>query len=400
MKNAIVMSCIAVLALNAATFDEAFKAGKVSGQVRAAYVNQDNETDTDTYGTSLGGILKYETGTYNDIKVGVAAYISQKVGFATGDWDQQKANNDLFADNAKSYAYVGEAYVDYSINDFSIRIGRQLLDTPLADTDDIRMHPNTFEAAIATYSGLDETTFFAGYVKRFAGYDSGNDISKFKRLDGADSRGAAVFGAMNESIENLALQGWYYGIDNVSDVFYTDATYTVPVKEDVEIELAGQFGHFAQKQSSAIDGNVYGIGANVNVGVLTLGVAYNKSCNDSGKAVTNGFGGGPYFTSMEEMTIDGMEDAKAYQVSAEFDLANVGMEGVNLIALYGDFKSTPLDMHVREIDLIAAYEISEALMAEVSYAMIDDKNKNTFDNSGTPDDGGYDRLLVRLSYNF
>jgi len=57
-------------------------------------------------------------------------------------------------------------------------------------------------------------------------------------------------------------------------------------------------------------------------------------------------------------------------------------------------------MKIKEIDLIAAYEVNEALSAEVSYAMIDDKNKNTFDNSGTQDDGSFDRLLVRLNYNF
>lgn len=396
MKKTVIMSLVAIVALNGASFDEVFKDGKVSGQIRTAYVNQDNAVDTDTYGTSLGGQLKYETAAWNDIKLGVAAYISQKIGFATGDNDQGKANNDLFANNAKSYAYVGEAYIDYSANDFSLRVGRQQIDTPLADTDDIRMHPNTFEAAIAAYSGFDKTTLVVGYVKRFAGYDSGDDISEFKRLDGVDSKGAAVLGAVNESVENLAVQGWYYGIDNLSNVLYTDATYTIPLSETIGVELSGQYGHFAEKQSSAIDGNVYGASANVSVGMLTLGAAYNKTANDNGKVIVNGFGGGPYFTSMEEMTIDSMEDAKAYQLSAELDLADAGLEGLKLTALYGSFKSTPMDLKVKETDLIAAYEISEALTAEMSYAMIDDKNKNS--NAGA--DGGYDRFLVRLNYSF
>jgi imipenem/basic amino acid-specific outer membrane pore len=101
---------------------------------------------------------------------------------------------------------------------------------------------------------------------------------------------------------------------------------------------------------------------------------------------------------MEEMTIDSMEDAKAYQLSAELDLADAGIEGLKLSALYGSFKSTPMDMNVKETDLIAAYEINEAFTAEISYAMIDDKNKNTSENGLY--DGGYDRFLVRLNYNF
>lgn len=398
MKKVIVLGMVAIAALNGASFDETFKAGKISGQLRTAYVSQDNAIDTDTYGTSLGGQLKYETGSWNDIKLGVAAYISQKIDFATGDVDQGKANNDLFANNAKSYVYVGEAYIDYSANDFSLRVGRQLLDTPLADTDDIRMHPNSFEAAIATYSGLDKTTLVGGYVKRYAGYDSGDDISEFKRLDGIDSKGAAVFGVIHESIENLAVQGWYYGIDNLSNVLYTDAAYTIQLSEIIGVELSGQYGHFSEKQASTIDGNIYGVGAALNTGALTLGATYNKTANDDGKAIVNGFGGGPYFTSMEEMTIDSMEDAKAYQLSAKVDLAGVGLDGVKLTAFYGSFKSTPMDINVKETDLIAAYEMSEALTAEMSYAMIDDKNTNRSEDGLY--DGGYDRFLVRLSYSF
>lgn len=398
MRKTIGMSCVAFVALNGATIDEAFKSGKVSGQVRAAYVDQDNAVDTDTYGTSLGGILKYETGDWNGLKLAVGAYISQKIGFATGD--NEKANNDLFASSAESYAYVGEAYVDYTLGDVNLKVGRQLIDTPFADTDDIRMHPNTFEAAIATYSGIDKTTVVGGYVKRFAGYDSGDDISKFKRLDGANSNGAAVVGIMNESIENLALQGWYYSIDELANALYTDGVYIIPFSETMGLELTAQYANFSEKKESGMDGNVYGIGGAFNVGALTLGAAYNKSSSDNGKSISNGFGGGPYLTSMEEMTIDSLEDAKAYQLSAELDLADAGIEGLTLTALYGSFKSSPMDWNVQESDFIATYEISESLMAEISYAVIDDKNKNTSNDGINDYDGGYNRLLARLSYNF
>lgn len=397
MKKTLLISIAAVTALSGANIEEALKAGKASGQIRAAYVNQDNGIGADTYATSLGGVLKYETGTWNDIKLGVAAYISQKLPFATGD--NENANNDLFADNADSYVYLGEAYIDYAVNDFSLRIGRQLLDTPLADTDDIRMHPNTFEAAIATYKGFEGSTLVGGVVKRFAGYDSGNDISEFKKLDGADSHGAAVAGIVNESIENLAFQGWYYGIDNIANVLYADATYAMELSETSGIEMAAQYGHFNELQNSTIDGSVYGAGVNYNIGMLTVGAAYNRVSSGSGKAIVNGFGGGPYFTSMEEMTIDGLEDAKAYQFNAELDLSDAGVEGARLAALYGKFKGKTggLDAKVNEFDVILAYDINENVCADMSYATIDDKNKNTGD-SGT--DGGYDRFLLRLSYSF
>ncbi|MDP3301239.1 MAG: hypothetical protein Q8S36_04640 [Sulfuricurvum sp.] len=58
--------------------------GTVSGLVRLGYVDQDNAVDTDRYTTALGGILKYETPVWNDLKLGVAGYMSLKFNFATG----------------------------------------------------------------------------------------------------------------------------------------------------------------------------------------------------------------------------------------------------------------------------------------------------------------------------
>jgi len=410
MKKTIVLSMAAVVAMSASSIDEAFVAGKASGVIRAAYVDQDNKVDTDTYGTSIGGILKYETADWNGLKLGAAAYVSQKIHPATGE--NTKSTTDLFAADRKSYAYMGEAYLDYTINDLNLRVGRQLIDTPFADTDDIRMHPNSFEAAIATYSGIENTTLIGGYVTRWSGYDSGSDISKFKRFAGEESQGVAVAGIVNESVENLTLQAWYYSIDKLANAFYGDATYAIAFSETVGLELVGQYANFSEENdafdentglyniASNVDGSVYGIGANMTLDMLTLGAAYNKASNNQGKTISNGFGGGPYLTSMEEMTIAEYQDVKAYQLSAELDMAKAGVEGLSFTALYGSFKSTPRDMKIKEIDLIAAYEVNEALSAEVSYAMIDDKNKNTFDNSGTQDDGSFDRLLVRLNYNF
>jgi len=399
MKKAVVISMVAAVALNATSINEALVAGKVSGVIRTAYVNQDNAVGSDTYGTSIGGVLKYETADWNGLKLRVGAYVSQKLQAVSGDADKNELNNDLSDIDGKSYAYVGEAYLDYTMDDLNLRVGRQQIDTPFADTDDIRMHPNTFEAAIATYSGIKGTTLIGGYVTRWAGYDSEGSVSKdkFKKLGGDESNGVAVVGIINDSVENLTLQGWYYNIDEVSDAIYTDATYTIPFSETMGLELSGQYGHFSEKKGSGMDGSVYGVGAGLNVGALTLGAAYNKALNDDGKSVSNGFGGGPYMTSMEEWTIDGANDVKAYQFNAELDLANAGLDGLVLTALYGNFKSDTDGTKVTEFDLIASLELSEATTGDISYAMIDDKNSNADGNGG---DGGYDRFLVRLNYNF
>jgi hypothetical protein len=409
MKKAVMVSLVTTVALSASSIDEAFTQGSMSGNIRLGYIQQENKSTSNTYATALGGILKYETAPWNDFKLGAAGYVSMKFPFASGSGEN--LNPDFFDSDGDSFIYLGEAYLDYSAHDVSLRIGRQLVNIPFADADDIRMLPNTFEGIMSTYSGIDKTTLTAGFLRRWAGYDSpmghNDSINEFKKFaENHESNGVYLLGATNESIENLALQGWVYSIDKVTNIAYTDALYTLGINDTTKIELMAQYGYFDEDKNSdglgaGIDGNVYGAGVNLNFGMMTLGVAMNRTFNEEGQYVINGLGGGPYYTSMEEMTIDGYEDVKAYQLSMELDMADAGIEGLTLTALYGDFKSTPADMKVKETDLIAAYEISEALMAEVSYAMVDDKNKNTLDDgSGTLYDGGYDRFLARISYNF
>ena len=269
MKKSVALSLSVFAVLSANEMDEAFAAGKVGGNIRTVYVNQNNALATDTDTTAIGGILKYETAAWNDIKLGVAAYVSQKLHFATGN--DARLNPDFFDTEGKSFAYVGEAYIDYSTNDLSLRVGRQLIDTPLADSDDIRMHPNSFEAAMATYRGIEGTTLVGGYMIRWAGYDApqghNDSISEFQKFgSNHQSDGASVIGILNESIENLTLQGWFYHRNKLSKAFYTDAIYAIPMNETLGVELVGQFANFSEENNNIPNVNMVVGQGNPNVG--------------------------------------------------------------------------------------------------------------------------------------
>ncbi|MFA6630168.1 MAG: hypothetical protein WCS55_10460, partial [Sulfuricurvum sp.] len=132
MKKTIVMSLAAAATLSATTLDEAFVSGKTSGEIRSAYISNSYDAGENTYGTAIGGILKYETASWNNLSFGVAAYISQRIGFISGN--NVHTTTEIFDEEGKSYAYVGEAYIDYTTDNFTFRIGRQQLDTPFADT--------------------------------------------------------------------------------------------------------------------------------------------------------------------------------------------------------------------------------------------------------------------------
>lgn len=381
--------------------------GTVDGIVRLGVINQNNEASNDTYATALGGILKYETPVWNNLKLGAAGYVSQKLNVGTGSWDTGKTNADFFDVHGKSFTYLGEAYMDYDANDLNIRLGRQRIDTPMINTDEVRMLPNTFEAVMATYFGLEKTTLTVGFVNRWAGYDSprghNDSMNEFKKFgETHESIGTYMVGLTNESINNLVFQGWFYSIDEVTDVAYTDAIYKIVYSDTKSLELSAQAAHFSEDKDTTntmtlIDGNVIGMAANFTWDMVTLGAAYNEASNKDSKVIGLGLGGGPYYTSMEEWTIGGMEDAKAYRGSISINLGDIGLNGLTLSSAYGAFYSAPANIKVDEWDIIATYIYNNDVSADISYAKIDDKHDNANGSSG---DAGYDRFLARLNYSF
>jgi len=313
---------------------------------------------------------------------------------------------DFFDADGKSFIYIGEAYANYSVSDLTLRIGRQRIETPFVNGDDVRMLPNTFEAVVGKYSAIENTTITAGYLYRWAGFDSPQGhhehINQFNQFGvNHDSNGVIMLGAVNESIENLVIQGWLYRTDKVTDIAYVDANYKFNFDEEKSVDFLAQYAILDENTNSlgnatGMDGTVNGFGINLNLAQYHAGIAYNHAFNREGKVVVDGLGGGPYYTSMEEMTIDGIEDVEAYKLYADVDMESAGLHELNLAVAYGVFKSTPMDAKITEMDIVAVYQISETLSTDVSYAKIEDRNNN-FDGGNN---AGYSRFLARLNYTF
>ena len=142
------------------TLDDMFNNGKFNGQIRTGYIYDDmkNENSPINYATALGGQLKYETASLYGVSLGAAFYTSHRITFLSGD--DEKYNNELSGDT--HYDLLAEAYMNYQYDSFNLRVGRQLIDTPYADSDDIRMTPNTFEGIVASY-GMGDFTVIGAY---------------------------------------------------------------------------------------------------------------------------------------------------------------------------------------------------------------------------------------------
>ena len=191
-----------------------FKDAKVSGQIRMMYAGyeQKEQNVANNHATALGGKLKYELAELNGWNGGVAFYTSHDLNFASGN--NTYHNNELSSSDG-SYTQLAEAYVNYKYKDFNFRAGRQILDTPLADSDDIRMISNSFEAYVASYN-YNGFSFMAGNIQSWQGYDADLDTPWEKTGKNGTNFGGVAYNDVWE------LNLWYYNVTDIVNAIYLD----------------------------------------------------------------------------------------------------------------------------------------------------------------------------------
>ena len=215
------------------------------------------------------------------------------------------------------FTYIGEASIDYADNIIQAKLGRLKVETPYANSDDIRMAPNTFEGAWLSveYTDAFKTQLF--YFKNWAGYDSQDEDSnssqnEFKSLVSDDSFGMLGGSFIYEYAKNSELSLWYNYIDDMATIVYAEmiGIYFTDI-ENLHLDYGLQASHIEELENSGVDGNVFGALAILHYNGFFLGGAYNISLSDAGKSVSNGFGGGPYYTSLDEASISAVSEAYA-----------------------------------------------------------------------------------------
>ncbi len=389
-----------ISSVNADTLGEALTEGTVSGQIRIGHIyNKPKLSDEKrSYATAVGGQLKYETAKFYGFDAGVAFYTSHDVRALSGDKDIDERNDEL-ASSQGHYNILAESYIDYTQDTFSLRVGRQLIDTPYADSDDIRMTPNTFEAAYASY-GLDEFTFIGAYLTRWQGPDSESDYEFDDLVRGSDGM---LMLAATYSSDMLESGIWYYGEDRTAEIFYADTIITLAVAEEIEFSAGLQFADQRENHGSGIGARLYGGLLGLHSGGWTIGMAYDDVRVNSGKEYFGGFGGGAAFVNMDDTTAGALslaQDVVAWKYTLSYDLTVAGVDGLSLAYSYGDYDGKA-HSGVHEHNMVVAYAPTDDWDAEFVYAHVDDAERDLgVDHSGHPADGTFDRVLARVNYDF
>ncbi len=267
------------------------------GEIRAGAVYIKNNAGDKSYTLSLGGKVGIESRPIYGLSVGTAFYTTNAI-FG-------KDSEPMFLDsNGDSYSIVGEAYIKANLYNTEIKAGRQIFESPFIDSDDIGMIPNSVEGYSLFNKSLKDTTIILGLINSWAGVDT----PKPEEFTNIQNSGDAIFlaGIIYEGIKNITLQAWQYKLEN-RDWNYLEAGF-----KNNSFSIAGQY-------SNQDNGNsVYGLDGVFNIGKLSLHTAYNKVSG----IVSNGFGGGPFFTSSEDHTIHESLDGEAKLIGAEYNVDN------------------------------------------------------------------------------
>lgn len=369
------------------------------GQVRAGYIDFKEDGTIHASATALAGHFHLYSKRWHGLMVGAEAYAVLSSGI---DQNSHTLNGDFFDDEGKSFILLSQAYIDGKWGKTDIRLGRQSLDTPHADSDDIRMMPNYFEAYTITNKDIDNFTLTAGIIDKMAGWENGVNSADFVDVGETLGTGKNIAGIYYASIsyegfENLSLGLWYYHYSDIANVLYAEFGYTQQLSADTSLILGLQYDSSHVSGSALLgqqDAQTYGISleANFEEFGVTILTAYNKDSGDTG-AMGLSLGGGAFFTSMEDQTLDALgTSGSAWVIGAGYSFEKAGLAGLSSGIAYGHFKAENASLyHVSETDAILEYQWNDKVSATAAFTSIESKVAHIKD---------YTQLRIIANYNF
>lgn len=218
------MVAVAILGLGghvyaADTLADAFKNGKVNGDLRFVYTaGSQSDATTQTApvnNVNVGSVaveLKYVTDSFQGFKLGFGFQSAHDLGFHDHDYTGAPGAQPASEDderNSVSTTLLSEAYVQYNFSKSNIMVGRQKIKTPLIMTSTAFALEDSFDAAILTVNELPDTMIKMIYIQDWQmryGSDARNTATQ---QDQHFSDGMYSLFFVNKSIPGVKIDGQY-----------------------------------------------------------------------------------------------------------------------------------------------------------------------------------------------
>jgi hypothetical protein len=408
--------------------------GKIDAELKAMSVlgAKSNGYDPKT-GTAYLVKLKYSTPYWNHLQLGIGFYNTGDL-FGLTDFDSgEKIARGLFVTNDGSEkSLMGEGYLRYKRDEFTVDLGRQLYQTPLTTIPYSTM-PNfhtvfgvnttalpdfefslaqvtemSFGARAMTDFGLiGEGTGTAGaaVIPALIGQAEFHKISKITLGEGApDTSGITVFNAIYSGFKKTKISLWNYYAYDIANNFLLQGDMGFPIK-GFKLKLAAQYlrqQDVGDSLADDLDFNLFGVKAALQWEKWLVYGAYNNSSGDTG--MLNAWGGDPAYTSSIFSRNEYRKHVNAFKIGFRYNIlrnlafmasyANYGKsESIGKIAGVGS-DLTALT-NATETDLILVYKPVKGLMVRLFYA----NRTSEYDGSNGRDlTQGHTRIIV--SYTF
>jgi hypothetical protein len=354
--------------LSADTIEEAFKNGKVSGELKSQYFQKESNDNETTSIWTNGGNLSYETGSFNGLSAGVTLQVASTTA---EDLDELPSAYD--GDQNVSGAVLSQAYLTYTRKNTTAKLGRQYISTPLIAGSGSRIFKESFEAYTVTNTDLPDTKIMAGLVTKFQGRTDGNEgTPDFNKL----GDGVYTIYATNNSVKNLSLTGQYVNATDMTTddkditIYYLNGTYDFGA-----FKLGAQYygsdddnttdtGYYINNR----DGYLYALNASTSIGDLSLGASYSEVSDNGGVSAYN-FGNGADYIYTWSWMYGGVYDADttAYSINGAYKFTN--KLSANFIHATWEIGNSGKS---RETDVIVDYKFTDELSARLLYANLND----------------------------
>jgi len=355
IASALVLSASASFAAN--SVDEAFKNGKVSGDISVHHQSWDNGSQPDS-GFTAGTIgLNYSTDSFNGFTL--------NTGFRAGHEFAEEQDGDFDGDFEQN-SVMNVANISYSNDVVSLTVGRQEIDLEwLGDFN---------EAVVLATTAIPNTTLVAGYTTRQAAV-GGDELKKFADVT---KDGAYVIDAKFEGISNVMLNPYYYSAEDVANFYGLKAEYNT--------DTFGFTAHHAtssEKAAGQKDGSISHVEARAAISGLELSAGYITTDKDAGVASISAFGD----------NIDPTEELGDYVYAADtktiYATAGYEVAGIGLSALYAVADNSATNKEDKELTVGASYGFTNSFSGELMYIDLDTESAE--DKS---------KLVANLTYEF
>ena len=333
------LAAIAVVGFTSSSFAadtlaDAFKNGKITGELKAFYFDRDTGVDVASVGAGdasifvTGVMLNYVTDSLMGFKFGTTVQ-SSSAPFASDD-----AKDVFVKDMYGSGAVLSEAYLEYTFAKTTAKIGRQFISSPLVASSGSRVIKDSFEGATLINTDLPNTTIGFGYVDKWQARTNqgwapkSTGMADFKQV----GDGAYTLFAINKSIPGLMLSGAWAGIEEFSagedlDLYRFEARYDGKAT-DFTYNLGAQY--FSTQYSGVTkDANGYALKAGVGVGSIDAYVAYSKISDDGKVKYGLGYGADTLYTQSPIISDNYEPDTEAYAIDVAYKFnadAKIGVD--------------------------------------------------------------------------